>query len=192
MNAWYTSGTAFERRPPKMNAAIGTPVGSSAAESITGHWLIGAVKRALKLSTDPAAEVTPISTAAPLHVLVVDDNDVNLRVAAKMLDRLGCTAETVLSGRLALAALAEGRFDLVLMDCQMPELDGNEATREIRAMGGRLATLPVIALTANVLASDREACLRAGMDDVLTKPVKLDVLRATVQRWAPPAPAQRS
>jgi CheY-like chemotaxis protein len=74
-------------------------------------------------------------------------------------------------------------FGLVLMDCQMPEMDGFEAAQAIRRRGGRFVDLPIVALTANVLPSDREACLAAGMNDFLAKPVKLDVLRAAIQRW---------
>jgi CheY-like chemotaxis protein len=130
------------------------------------------------------AEVTAISSAEPLHVLVVDDNDVNLRVAAKMLDRLGCTAETVLSGRLALAALAEKPFDLVLMDCQMPDMDGYEATEALRrheaTAGGHT---PVLAVTAGTAAGDRERCLNAGMDDYVAKPLKMETLAKALEPW---------
>jgi CheY-like chemotaxis protein len=117
------------------------------------------------------------------HVLVAEDNEINRRVLAGMLRRLACQVTFAVDGREAVQLVRNKPFALVLMDCQMPELDGYEATRRIRALGAGCATLPIIALTANVLPSDRDACLAAGMNDFLGKPVKLDVLRATLQRW---------
>ena len=118
-----------------------------------------------------------------LRVLVAEDNEINRRVLAGMMRRIGCEVVFAVDGREALQLADQQQFDLVLMDCQMPEMDGFEATRTIRARGGQLAQLPIIALTANVLPTDREACLAAGMNDFLAKPVKLDVLRATIMRW---------
>jgi len=120
---------------------------------------------------------------AELRVLVAEDNEINRRVLAGMLRRIGCEVVFAVDGREALQVATQKEFGLVLMDCQMPEMDGFEASRAIRARGGRWATLPIVALTANVLPSDREACLQAGMNDFLAKPVKLDVLRAAIQRW---------
>ena len=117
------------------------------------------------------------------HVLVAEDNEINRRVLAGMLRRLPCQVTFAVDGREAVQLVRNKPFALVLMDCQMPELDGYEATRRIRGLGAGYATLPIIALTANVLPSDRDACLAAGMNDFLGKPVKLDVLRATLQRW---------
>ncbi|MBL8726979.1 MAG: response regulator [Planctomycetes bacterium] len=125
-----------------------------------------------------------------LRVMVAEDNEINRRVLAGMLRRIGCEVAFAADGREALQLIGQRDFDLVLMDCQMPEMDGFAATRAIRALGGRQATVPILALTANVLPADREACFAAGMDDFLSKPVKLDVLRAALQRWsATPAPA---
>jgi two-component system sensor histidine kinase/response regulator len=120
----------------------------------------------------------------PLDVLVAEDNEINRRVLAGMMRRLGCTPTFAVDGREAVAMVQHKAWALVLMDCQMPELDGFAATRAIRELGGFYETLPIIALTANVLPADREACLQAGMNDFLGKPVKLDVLRAALQRWA--------
>jgi len=120
------------------------------------------------------------------HVLVAEDNEINRRVLAGMLRRLACQVTFAVDGREAVQLVRNKPFALVLMDCQMPELDGYEATRRIRAFGAGYATLPIIALTANVLPSDRDACLAAGMSDFLGKPVKLDVLRATLHRWLHP------
>jgi CheY-like chemotaxis protein len=93
------------------------------------------------------------------------------------------------NGREALEWLAQEPFDLILMDCQMPEMDGFEATRRIRDQKST-AHIPIIALTANALPEDREACLQAGMDDYLPKPFKPEALRAMLERWVQARPAQ--
>ncbi len=112
------------------------------------------------------------------RVLVAEDNEVNRRVAERMLRRLGIEVECVPNGREAVAAAMEGGFDLVLMDCQMPEMDGYEATEEIRRRereSGR--HLPIVALTANAMQQDIERCIQSGMDDYVAKPVTLEALR---------------
>ncbi|MCA8964950.1 MAG: response regulator, partial [Planctomycetes bacterium] len=115
-----------------------------------------------------------------MKVLVAEDNEINRRVLAGMLRRLGCEVVFAVDGVEVVRLAAADAYDVVLMDCQMPELDGFGATRQIRAQGQEM---PIVALTANVLQSDRDACMEAGMDDFLGKPVKLDVLRATLSRW---------
>ncbi len=121
------------------------------------------------------------SNTRVLQVLLVDDNAVNRKVASRMLEKLGCRVAMAENGVEAVAAVAAGRFDLVFMDCQMPEMDGYEATQRIRGTGH---TVPIIAMTANALAGDRERCLQAGMNDYLTKPVKLDTLQTFLSNWA--------
>jgi CheY-like chemotaxis protein/HPt (histidine-containing phosphotransfer) domain-containing protein len=119
------------------------------------------------------------------HVLVVEDSPVNQRVAVGLLGKLGLAADVASNGREGLDALERRRYDAVLMDCLMPEMDGFEATRELRrreAMTGRPRT-PVIALTASALASDREHCLQAGMDEYLTKPIQRRGLQEALSRW---------
>jgi len=121
---------------------------------------------------------------ANLQVLVVEDNAVNQKVAAKMLQKLGCRCEVASNGFEALDAHARRRFDLILMDCQMPEMDGLEATRRIRERERATAErTPVVAMTANAMQGDREQCLKAGMDDYLSKPVKIDGLLSIIRRW---------
>ena len=118
------------------------------------------------------------------RVLLVEDNRVNQQVALGMLARIGCAVETAANGREALERLAAASFDVVLMDCHMPEMDGFEATAAIRAreaVGGRRT--PIVALTANAIEGDRERCLAAGMDDYLAKPIRLADLRRVVERW---------
>lgn len=119
-----------------------------------------------------------------LRVLLAEDNRINQLVARRMLERLGCQVRVAADGEEALAAIREQRFDLVLMDCQMPGVDGYEAARRIRAMGGRPAQTPIFALTAHALDGERQRCLAAGMDDVILKPVSFESLRQALQRFA--------
>jgi two-component system sensor histidine kinase/response regulator len=118
-----------------------------------------------------------------LRVLVVDDNAVNLMIAHEMLSNAGMDIVDASDGQQAVDRVRAERFDLVLMDMQMPVMDGLEATRTIRAMPDRQG-LPILAMTANAMAADRELCLESGMDDVLTKPIDPDQLIARVRSWA--------
>jgi len=119
----------------------------------------------------------------PLRALVVEDHVVNQRVTALMLQKLGCRVDVAANGREALELLAALPYDVVLMDCEMPEMDGFEATTEIRRReaGGR--RLPVLAMTAHALQGARERCLEAGMDDYMAKPVSPEALEAALRRW---------
>jgi signal transduction histidine kinase/CheY-like chemotaxis protein/HPt (histidine-containing phosphotransfer) domain-containing protein len=122
---------------------------------------------------------------AQARILLAEDNLVNQRIAVKLLEKMGCRVDVVDNGRHALEALETTGYDLVLMDCQMPEMDGFEATRALRAREGMGHHTPIIAMTANAMAGDRERCLDAGMDGYLTKPVRTDELTATVSQWLP-------
>lgn len=119
----------------------------------------------------------------PARVLVAEDNPVNQAVVEAMLRKLGCETTLAANGYEALTRLDESSFDLILMDCQMPELDGFSATREIRSRS-RLQDLPIIAITAHALEGDRERCLAAGMNDYLTKPFTLAALGEVIKRWS--------
>ena len=119
---------------------------------------------------------------AGARVLLVDDDATNRAVATELLKRLGVVPEIATDGLLALGKLEEGVFDLVLMDCQMPNLDGYEATRRLRA-GERNRELPVIALTANAMSDDRAKCIRAGMTDYLAKPIRPAQLESILGHW---------
>ncbi len=118
------------------------------------------------------------------HILLVEDNKVNQMVASKMLAGMGLTVDLAENGEKALAALAEKRYDLVLMDCQMPVLDGYQATKAFRSQESQGdQRLPIIAMTANAMEGDRQKCLDAGMDDYLAKPVKKELLRTLLGQW---------
>ncbi len=133
--------------------------------------------------SDASAPVLP-------HVLVAEDNPVNQQLVCHMLAKLGCRVDIARNGREAVALACESRYDIVFMDCFMPELDGYAATAELRHLetpGGR--RLPIIALTANAMAEDRARCLAAGMDDYLSKPVRIEEIRDAVRRWVRPLEA---
>lgn len=122
---------------------------------------------------------------AQLLLLVVDDNAINQKVAVKMLEKLGYRINVAGNGKEALLALARQTYHLVFMDCQMPELDGFETTKLIRAHEQAGQHLPIIAMTANAMAGDREHCISAGMDDFVSKPVKSQDLQTMLTKWLP-------
>jgi CheY-like chemotaxis protein len=126
------------------------------------------------------------ATPRPERVLVVEDNQVNSRLAVRQLLRLGFNAETVANGREAVDAQDRETYDLIFMDVQMPVMDGYEASAEIRRHEIRTrGHVPIVAMTANALNEDRDACLAAGMDDYVSKPVSLANLRVVIDRWLP-------
>ena len=142
----------------------------------------------LALTTPTAAPEESIEAPAgpPPRLLLVEDNPVNLLVAQKLLSVLGYECDTAANGEIALAQMASDAYDLVLMDCQMPVLDGYSATRRWRGIESGQAPvrhLPIVAMTANAMAGDRQRCLDAGMDDYLAKPVTRDLLDACLKRW---------
>lgn len=117
------------------------------------------------------------------HILLVEDNDTNRLVARRYLEKGGFLVEEAVNGLVAIEKAKAAEFDLILMDVSMPEMDGMLATCHIRAQGGKNASVPVIALTAHVMAGDRELCLAAGMNDYLHKPLDYDLLIKSVSRW---------
>lgn len=139
--------------------------------------------------TEEAAVSSPPQPVSPCHLLLVEDNAVNQKVAIKMLQKLGVTFSIATDGSEALKLLQEERFRLVLMDLQMPVMDGFEATREIRrgAAGACNREIPVIALTAHATREKRKKCFEVGMNDFLTKPLRVDELRSLFGRWLNPA-----
>jgi CheY-like chemotaxis protein len=147
------------------------------------------------------AATTPISASTPARAhesgafaspsrrepraLVVEDNPVNQKLAIAQLAKLGVRADAASNGREALDMLASLPYDLVLMDCQMPEMNGYEATALIRSMAPPVSTIPVIAVTADVLEGNRERCAAAGMSAFLAKPIRTVDLAAAIQAWLP-------
>ena len=117
------------------------------------------------------------------YVLVAEDNLVNQKVAIKLLEGLGCRVDIAGNGRQAVEMVARVAYDLVFMDCQMPEMDGEQATSEIRHQLAHRPRIPIIAMTASAMLGDRERCLAAGMDDYVPKPINKSDLSAALQRW---------
>jgi CheY-like chemotaxis protein len=137
----------------------------------------------VQAASDARETASTPSVAQPAldkRILLVEDNHVNQQLALTMLRHLGCTVELAVNGAEAVRKYAPGAFDLVLMDCQMPEMDGFEATALIRATG---SVTPIVALTAKAMQGDRERCLEVGMDDYLSKPFRKQELRVMVERW---------
>jgi CheY-like chemotaxis protein len=122
------------------------------------------------------------SSKHPIKILMAEDNSINQRVGTLILQRAGYKIDLVSDGNEAIEACRKSAYDLILMDCQMPTVDGFEATRQIRAIGGRQPV--IIAVTANALVGERERCLAAGMDDYLSKPFQADQLVGIVEKWA--------
>lgn len=132
---------------------------------------------------DAPGPATPCPAAQPMRsVLVVDDNEVNLYVAVALLKKAGYQTATAKSGLEALAKVGAADFDVVLMDCQMPELDGYEATLRIRALPSARRGTPIIALTASALREELDRCLKVGMNGCLSKPVTLGALTGALAK----------
>jgi two-component system, sensor histidine kinase and response regulator len=147
---------------------------------------VGHVDASLRTQAD-SDDAPRSSSREPLtgRVLLVEDNVINQRVAAGFLDQFGLDVEIAADGLDGLEKAITGNYHLILMDCQMPRMDGFEATQRIRAHEDGRRRTPIIALTANALAGDRERCLDAGMDDYLTKPIDAGHLRHVLDTWLP-------
>jgi CheY-like chemotaxis protein len=137
---------------------------------------------ALKRVADAPTPVT--AQVKPVRILLAEDNIINQKVAVGLLNNIGYKADVANNGQEVLSALALKPYDLILMDCQMPELDGYETTQRIRSTP-EYASLKIIAMTANAMRGESEKCIDAGMNDYLSKPVRLEALRDMLARWMP-------
>ncbi|HEX2059277.1 MAG TPA: response regulator, partial [Thermoanaerobaculia bacterium] len=179
--------TSFGRRRQDVLTFQNAGIDAYLIKPIRRTQLCDAAVRLLTGETAPARQQHVEETPRPAtraRVLVVEDNSVNQLVALGQLQRLGHECVVAAGGREAIELLRESAFDLVLMDCQMPDMDGYEATRRIRQLDGPSSKIPIIAITAHALAGEREKCIAAGMNDYLAKPVSLEQLGAVLRLWA--------
>ena len=185
-SALTTLGAAAQLRRPVREDHLDAVLADLAAGRL------GSVVAATRAREAAATAAAP--AAAPVRILVVDDVELNLMVARAMLGSLGAKVSSAGGGAAALAELEKERFDLVLMDCHMPEIDGYEVTRRVRRTGGVNAGTPIVALSASAFEEDRQRALDSGMNDFAPKPIELNVLRAVLQSWIPDydPPAQRN
>ena len=176
-----------------------------AAENVhrSGQQLLGVIDQMLADVTEQAKSTPPPRAMTPIgfrlgaenevyRVLLAEDNDFNRMLIERVLRTLNCDVELAPTGREAVRKFHQGKYDLVLMDCHMPDLDGLEATRQIRAVEGPNRRVPILAITAGTVPGVRQACLQAGMDDFIAKPFSLSTLRRKASHWlsmASPEPA---
>ncbi len=182
-------GLAISRR---IAALMG---GDIAFSSEVGKGSVFILRATFLVSSKQTANPKPKAIPEPLaglkkdpraHILVAEDNMINRKVVVRMLGSLGYQVTTVEDGEKAVETVKDGHFDVVLMDCQMPVMDGLEAVHHIRRLENGKSRTPVVALTANVMPGERTRCLEAGMDDFLTKPIDLESLRAILEKWTVP------
>ncbi|CAN5587499.1 hypothetical protein BH23CHL8_BH23CHL8_11330 [soil metagenome] len=176
-----SSAGGRERHGEDVAAVLSKPVKPSALHDAVATALAGGVPSPARTSRASGPVDGDLAARHPLRILLAEDNTVNQKLALRLLSGPGYRADVVADGVEAVEAVAAGGYDLVLMDVQMPELDGLEATRRIRARWGREGSPRIVAMTANAMAGDREACLAAGMDDYVSKPVHLEELTAAIE-----------
>jgi CheY-like chemotaxis protein/HPt (histidine-containing phosphotransfer) domain-containing protein len=184
-------GGAEQVRAAGFSAYLVKPVRASLLmDALLAVWGAGPERRGLvtqeRLMAQPLDRppvTRPVGVPVLGRVLLAEDNPVNQQVAAAILERLGLRVDVAGNGKEALEQLALLPYDLVFMDCEMPEMDGYAATAEIRRQTTGAPRIPIVAMTAHAMEGDRERCLAAGMDDYVTKPVNPAVIEAVIRRW---------
>src|SRR6478609_7798612 len=177
-----TSINAQTRKNADIDAFFEKPVKQTQLHQCLASVLGSAPLKRTKANNHTPSEARP-RAVHDTRILIAEDNEVNKKVMLLVLDDLGYTADTVSNGKEAIAALRGHSYDIILMDCQMPEMDGYEAAQTIRREFDRPPR--IIAMTAHALRGDREKCLAAGMDDYLSKPIIGEELAAALKKWAP-------
>ncbi len=177
-------GSTFWFTLPVANPSGASPADAAASGSLEDSKR-EATTRPATVNALPPRSTLPTPVRA--RILVAEDDRANQRVAQRMLEHLGCTVALATNGREAVRMAAEQPYDLILMDCAMPELDGYQATAQLRAREGDGPRTPIVALTANAMSEDRKRCLAAGMDDHLTKPICPSDLTRILDKWVLPA-----
>jgi CheY-like chemotaxis protein len=170
----------------------GASVEASLVKPVRRWQLLNALSTAWAKRTGAASEMRPAAPEKPelddfsgsgMRVLLTEDNVVNQKVAARMLERMGLRADVAANGREAVRMFEMAWYDLILMDCQMPEMDGYAASEAIRKLERGERRVAIVAMTAEAISGARERCLAAGMDDYIAKPVKMEALAEVLRKW---------
>ncbi|MBF0612827.1 MAG: response regulator [Magnetococcales bacterium] len=186
LSAYYQERLCKDARQVGINQCLTKP---ATASSLLNTILEVLGKRQVQGNASLLHHPVDTGFLANKHILVVEDNLINQQVAQELLEKAGATITIAANGRQAVAQVQEQRLDAILMDIQMPEMDGYEATRAIRQSLG-IQDIPIIAMTANAIAGDQEKCLAAGMNDYIPKPVDMNRLFSTLAKWLSCAPTQ--
>jgi len=181
-----SSAAVRERAHPTLDAVLTKPVKPSALHDVLVTVLASAAPsdRAVRAPERPSID-PGLAARHPLRILLAEDNAVNQKLALRLLTNMGYSADVASDGQRAVDAVEGGAFDVVLMDVQMPEMDGLEATRQIRARWPD-RKVHIVAMTANAMAGDRDACLAAGMNDYISKPIDPAILAEALARAPSP------